>query len=997
MDVNNMQENQTAKALQSTLNIKGDKLIENAKPEEKRNRIAFFVRRGGEAFLDDIINDLAKEYETNKIIIKTNEDLGLIDKWMDWADICWFEWCEGLIIYGSKLALAKERKIICRLHSYEAFSNYPSQVNWNSVDKLIFVAEHIQKFVIEKYKINKEKTIIIPNGVNINKWVFKERNHGFKVAYVGYINYKKGPMLLLHTFKAIYDRDNRYKFYIAGQFQDLRDSLYFQQMTKEFGLENNFFFEGWQQDLDKWLEDKNYIVCTSVLESQNMSVMQAIAKGIKPILHNFAGAKGIYPKKYLWNTIDEAVKMITEKSYDAREYRKYIEDNYSLIKQLKAIKTMINELITKDKMIKEFNYQEYWNQRLHSRFNIEGVGYLGLGEIYNKILYQNRIDMLDGVINKAFDNISNKKVLELGPGIGIFTDYFHNKSVKEYYAIDIVEKAVCELSNKYKNYHFKQGDISDGHNYEEKYDLIFAAAVLLHITNEDNYKKTIINISKHLKDNGICILLEPISVINTKSEAPHVIIRDKEYVKKVLEDNNLELIEMLPVAYFMNYPFDRGVIGSKGSYALEAFNLIRYVFSNNIFSNDEKQLIGEYLLYKEKQLLYQSNFGLSEKLLIIQKKEKEQNTSFNLKEILDIDNIKDTIRVINENLNQSNIARHNLFNKINEHLYLLEKDGNLSLDYIQKKMNEFIPYNHCDFDNYNFNTAQVIIGKREKIVDSNYEVIEFILKNQNSKLICTNIWYDLLNNRFILPDQMRRSKNSEQIIDFAKKILSYDPKFTNNIAGFIFDQDIIEDVRKNSLAYVWERGIPASQYMPLLGYLRIVERYTFAAGFMNKSHKVLEAPCGFGYGAAYFSKICKHVDALDIAEDNIAFAKEAYRHENINWVNGNVTTLPYSDNEFDIYVSYEVFEHLPIDLVIKHIEEGYRVIKKSGKFIISTPNKETRKHINNPFHVKEYEFNEFNEIIKKYFNNVKYYSVSNFQVEEGMKETAYTMIAVCEK
>lgn len=61
---------------------------------------------------------------------------------MQWADICWFEWCDELIAYGSKLELAREKKVICRLHSYEAFTDYINNVTWNSIDKLI-VVEHI--------------------------------------------------------------------------------------------------------------------------------------------------------------------------------------------------------------------------------------------------------------------------------------------------------------------------------------------------------------------------------------------------------------------------------------------------------------------------------------------------------------------------------------------------------------------------------------------------------------------------------------------------------------------------------------------------------------------------------------------------------------------------------------------------------------------------------------------------------------------------------------
>ncbi len=302
----------------------------------QRKKMAFFSK-GHDSFIKDIIEKLSIQYETVKVIINVPTDMKLLDKWIEWADICWFEWCDELLIYASKLEIAKQKKIICRLHSYEAFTYYPTQVNWDCVDKLIFVSENIRKYAIEHSKVNKQITIVIPNGVDMSKWSFKHRNSGFNVAYVGYINYKKGPMLLLHTISAIYNQDSRYKFYIAGQFQDPRYSLYFQQMVKEFGLENNCFFEGWQQDVDKWLEDKNYILCTSVLESQNMSVMQAMAKGIKPVVHNFVGAKGIYSNKYLWNTIGEAVCNITEEYYNSYEYRDFVNDNYSLEKQINTI------------------------------------------------------------------------------------------------------------------------------------------------------------------------------------------------------------------------------------------------------------------------------------------------------------------------------------------------------------------------------------------------------------------------------------------------------------------------------------------------------------------------------------------------------------------------------------------------------------------------------------------------------------------------------------
>lgn len=308
----------------------------------ERARIVFFVKAGMDSFLEDIILGLSDDYWVRKIIVS---NLKQIDDGMEWADICWFEWCDELIIYGSKRPLAHQKKIVCRLHSYEAFTEYIYKVTWKNVDKAIFIAEHIRDYVLSKAcKLQAEQTAVITNGVDLNRYMFKNRSNGFNVAYVGYINYKKGPMLLLHTFKSLYDQDSRYKLFIAGEFQDERDELYFDQMIREFGIEDNVIYDGWQDNVDQWLEDKNYILCTSVLESQNMSVMQAMCKGIKPIVHNFVGARGIYTGKYIWNTIDEAVESIRNEQYNSEEYRSFVTENYSLYDKLNEIKILIQNI-----------------------------------------------------------------------------------------------------------------------------------------------------------------------------------------------------------------------------------------------------------------------------------------------------------------------------------------------------------------------------------------------------------------------------------------------------------------------------------------------------------------------------------------------------------------------------------------------------------------------------------------------------------------------------
>ncbi|WP_458411860.1 glycosyltransferase [Schinkia sp. CFF1] len=304
----------------------------------KKQKIAVFVKPGLDNFIDDIVYGLSDEYRVHKVLVRSYDQ---IDQGMKWADICWFEWCDELISYASQLDISNSKKIICRLHSYEAFTNYTSQVNWKVVDKVIFVAEHIKQYVLEnEKKLSEEQTIVVPNGIDLNKYTYKERQMGFNIAYVGYINYKKGPMLLLHAFKAIFDQDKRYKLYIAGKFQDPRYALYYQQMIKELGLEKNVFIDGWQEDINQWLGDKHYIISTSVLEGHPVGVMEGMARGLKPLIHNYVGAKKQFDK-FVWSTLDELVKKVIYEPYNPVEYRRYIEENYSLVLQIENIKKLL--------------------------------------------------------------------------------------------------------------------------------------------------------------------------------------------------------------------------------------------------------------------------------------------------------------------------------------------------------------------------------------------------------------------------------------------------------------------------------------------------------------------------------------------------------------------------------------------------------------------------------------------------------------------------------
>lgn len=314
-----------------------------------KKRMIFFVKQNLDSFIGDIINELSNEYEVKKIIVT---QINQINEGMEWADICWFEWCDELVIYGSKLDIAKKKKIVCRIHGYEVYTDLIKQPNWANVDRLIIVAPHI-KALFEKNTKDIEKgnlkIDLVYCGINVDSYPLNIKFKGFNIGYLGYINFKKNLPLTLDIFKKLYDIDKRYKLYLAGQFQDARTYQYLMYFIKENKLNEVVIFDGWQ-DYEmkvKWFQKIDYMIVSSIDEGLCFAAAEAMCSGIKPILHNCEGIKDHYDKKYIFNTLDESVDMILSEEYNSKEYRNYIFNNYSLAKELESISKLLNNIENK--------------------------------------------------------------------------------------------------------------------------------------------------------------------------------------------------------------------------------------------------------------------------------------------------------------------------------------------------------------------------------------------------------------------------------------------------------------------------------------------------------------------------------------------------------------------------------------------------------------------------------------------------------------------------
>jgi SAM-dependent methyltransferase len=179
--------------------------------------------------------------------------------------------------------------------------------------------------------------------------------------------------------------------------------------------------------------------------------------------------------------------------------------------------------------------------------------------------------------------------------------------------------------------------------------------------------------------------------------------------------------------------------------------------------------------------------------------------------------------------------------------------------------------------------------------------------------------------------------------------------------------------------FTGERLIPGEVDIDLLN--EHMARYTFAAR-LARGKRVLDAGCGAGYGSAALAEAAHSVTGVDVAADAVEFARANYQAANLTFEQASVTQLPYSDGGFDLIAAFEVIEHL--EDWRGFLNEASRVLAPGGQLIVSTPNKlyytESRGvHGPNPFHVHEFDFEEFAGELKAVFPHVSLFLENHVQ------------------
>lgn len=267
----------------------------------------------------NFIAPLVAEWRKTKKVFMTAQPFDPLVK----SDIIWCEWGNENAV---KVAdFETEAKKFLRIHSYEAFTAYIHYIDFKKFEKVFFIADHIKDYV--ENKVGKiPNAVVVPVGVDVSKFTIGKNKDRRKIAFAGQISRKKGAgelILLANSFP-------EFQFHVAGKFNEDDTARVFNEHKPK-----NIILEPYSYNLNKFFEDKSFILNTSLREGNPITVLEGMASGLKPVVNNWIGAERIFGDN-VYSNVQDVSDLLYEYS-EPEKYRKFIENNYSFEKTVEKI------------------------------------------------------------------------------------------------------------------------------------------------------------------------------------------------------------------------------------------------------------------------------------------------------------------------------------------------------------------------------------------------------------------------------------------------------------------------------------------------------------------------------------------------------------------------------------------------------------------------------------------------------------------------------------
>jgi glycosyltransferase involved in cell wall biosynthesis len=283
-------------------------------------KILLYFPEWGNRWADYVIHELAKQHDVTHVS-RPQDAVGAIK----WEHDVWVSmWCDDVVREWAKEASPKP--IVTYLRRYELFQPGFESIEFGKIKTVVCVSKFIKDQLL--YLHPGVKAELIPNGVSLYDFPKRLAPAGLhRIAMMASMRAEKNIPLAAQVLLAL---PKEFTLHHVGMPSALLPQI--QAYFTYLGLGDRYIYDGFREshEVQKWLSDKDWLLSTSMNEGNPNNVIEAMAMGIRPVIHGWPGALDQFPRQFCFRMADEAASQILDRNYEPDTYREWVEQNYSL-------------------------------------------------------------------------------------------------------------------------------------------------------------------------------------------------------------------------------------------------------------------------------------------------------------------------------------------------------------------------------------------------------------------------------------------------------------------------------------------------------------------------------------------------------------------------------------------------------------------------------------------------------------------------------------------
>ena len=202
-----------------------------------------------------------------------------------------------------------------------------------------------------------------------------------------------------------------------------------------------------------------------------------------------------------------------------------------------------------------FDPQQYWSDRLAESYSLMGVGWLSLGEPFNRWMYRVRRHVFLRMARGALGGRRDVDVLDVGSGTGFYLQCWQELGVERITGSDLTDVAVANLTVAFRTVESRQLDVTGDlpAELEGRFDIVSAMDVLFHVVDDAAYAAALFNLGRLVRPGGYVIFSENF-LRGPEQRGKHQVSRTSEAIERGLRASSLQPVSRAPMFVLMNTP-----------------------------------------------------------------------------------------------------------------------------------------------------------------------------------------------------------------------------------------------------------------------------------------------------------------------------------------------------------------------------------------------------------------------------------------------------------